>query len=55
MYQSKLEFCVRSKLESEKEGLKDRGMKEDLREGVFGGRGFEEEDVAIWEQAADEA
>jgi len=55
VYHSKLEFCVRSKLESEKEGLKDGGMKEDLREGVFCRMGFEEEDVAIWEQAVDEA
>ena len=38
-----------------KEGSKDWGMEEDEREGVFGWRGFEEEDVAVWEQAVDEA
>ena len=36
-------------------GSKDRGMEEDEREGVFGWRRFEKEDVAVWEQAVDEA
>jgi len=30
-------------------------MKEDDGVGVFGGRRLEEEDVAVWEQAVDEA
>ena len=38
-----------------KEGSKDWGMEEDERDGVFGWRGFEEEDVAVREQAVDEA
>ena len=46
---------MRTKLERRKEGSKDRGMKEDEREGVFGGRRFEEEDVTVWEEAVDEA
>ena len=46
---------MRSKLDRRKEGSKDRGMKEDEREGVFGGRRFEEKDVAVREEAVDEA
>ena len=35
--------------------LKNRGMEEDEREGGFCGRRLEEENVAVWEEAASEA
>jgi hypothetical protein len=35
--------------------LKNRGMEEDEGEGIFYGRRFEEENVAVWEAAAGEA
>ena len=53
VYHSKLEFCVRSKLES---GVRseNRGVKENDGRGIFCWLGFEEEDVAVGTEAADE-
>ena len=53
MYHSKLEFCVRTKL-ARSWRSEDRGVKQDAGSGVFVWRGFEEEEVAIGTQAANE-
>ena len=53
VYHSKLEFCVRSKLESWRRS-EDGGVKEDDGRAIFCWLGFEEVDVPIGTEAADE-